>query len=190
MIQELSIKDYKAFENAHIPIKPLTIFLGANSVGKSSIIQLLLLLQQTSKEDYKSYKSALKLYGGYVNLGDSKNLFRKQDHTKDIEIGFKINDKSLKEFLKQELLKDYTETFSRIPKYLPIKAFLELRNKEIKNKSDFEDLIDAYIKIISKDGSVQDFIKEIRWFLSSNGNIKIDELKQENKSNLIKVYNA
>jgi len=65
MIKEINIKNYKAFDSASIPIKPITILLGANSVGKSSIIQLLLLLQQTSKEDYKSYKSALKLYGGW-----------------------------------------------------------------------------------------------------------------------------
>lgn len=190
MIQEISVKNYKAFDEAAIPIKPITIFLGANSVGKSSIIQLLLLLQQTSKEDYKSYKSALKLYGGYVNLGDSINLFRKQDDTKNIEIGFKVKDREFKEFLKNELLSYYVETISRISKYIPVKGLLELRNKEIRDKKDFEKYIDVFIKIISKESSAGDFIKEIKWLLSSNSAIKIDDLNPSNKSMLLKIYTA
>ncbi|MCL3781384.1 hypothetical protein EMN47_13420 [Prolixibacteraceae bacterium JC049] len=54
MLQKIHVENYKAFESADIPIKPITILLGANSVGKSSIIQLLLLLQQTGKEGLKS----------------------------------------------------------------------------------------------------------------------------------------
>ena len=72
MIQNINIENYKAFETAKIPLRPITILLGANSVGKSSIIQLMLMLQQTGKTGLKSYKSPLKLYGGYVNLGDKQ----------------------------------------------------------------------------------------------------------------------
>ena len=48
MIQKISFQNYKAFERGEIKIKPITILLGANSVGKSSIINLLLMLQQTA----------------------------------------------------------------------------------------------------------------------------------------------
>lgn len=190
MIQELYIKDYKAFDEAKIPIKPITIFLGANSVGKSSIIQLLLLLQQTSKEDYKSYKSALKLYGGYVNLGASINLFRKQDKTKDLNISFTIKDKDFKTFLKTEIFNYFIETFSRIPKYIPIKAFLELRNREINSLKDFEDYLDSLIKVVSKEKTATEFVKEIQWFLSSSSSIKIIDLTNDNKSGLLKLYTS
>ena len=61
MLTKLSLKHYKAFENASVNIRPITILLGANSVGKSSIIQLFLMLQQTGRAGLKSYKSALKL---------------------------------------------------------------------------------------------------------------------------------
>ncbi len=190
MIKELTTKNYKAFEEAKIPLKPISIFLGANSVGKSSIIQLLLLLQQTSKEDYKSYKSSLKLYGGYVNLGNPKNLFRKQDVSKDIEIGFTVKDKQFKDFLKNELIKQFVETFSRIPRYLPIKSFLELRNKDIDNIKDFEDYLDTFIKLATKESTANDFINEIRWILHSNSFIKIDDLNIKNKKNLLRLYSS
>ncbi|TJZ49870.1 hypothetical protein FAZ15_22190 [Sphingobacterium olei] len=188
MIKEISVKEYKAFENASIPIKPITIFLGANSVGKSSIIQLLLLLQQTSKEDYKSYKSALKLYGGYVNLGGAKNLFRKQDTTKDIEISFKIKEKEFKSFLRNELFEYFIESISRIPKYIPIKAFLEIRNRDIKSKKDFEEYLNVLIKIISTEHSAKEFVNEVKWFLSSRSIIRIDDFTQKSKSTLLKSY--
>lgn len=48
MIESIKLQNYKAFEDVTIPIKPLTIFVGANSVGKSSIIQML--LHQTAEE--------------------------------------------------------------------------------------------------------------------------------------------
>lgn len=47
MISSISLHNYKAFSNVTIPLRPLTILLGANSVGKSSILQMLMLLHQT-----------------------------------------------------------------------------------------------------------------------------------------------
>ena len=40
MLNKLSFKNYKAFAEGQVKIKPITILLGANSVGKSSIMQL------------------------------------------------------------------------------------------------------------------------------------------------------
>ena len=48
MKKSFSVENYKAFEKGTIELKPITILLGANSVGKSSLIQLLLLMQQTA----------------------------------------------------------------------------------------------------------------------------------------------
>ncbi|EGR0106703.1 AAA family ATPase, partial [Vibrio vulnificus] len=47
MLNRISGKNYKAFEDFNLQISPLTILLGANSCGKSSLINLFLLLSQT-----------------------------------------------------------------------------------------------------------------------------------------------
>jgi len=48
MIKEYQISNFKPFAGAAtIPIRPITLIFGANSSGKSSIIQSLLLLKQT-----------------------------------------------------------------------------------------------------------------------------------------------
>ena len=55
MVSGIKFNNYKAFREGHLEIKPITILLGANSVGKSSLIQLFLLLQETAiSENYKT----------------------------------------------------------------------------------------------------------------------------------------
>lgn len=100
MINKISFKNYKAFAKGELKVRPLTILLGANNVGKSSILQLLLLLQQTALTG-TNYQSALKLNGGYVSLGEAINLFRNKETQSilTLEIDFKSNEifSSLKE---------------------------------------------------------------------------------------------
>ena len=97
MIEKIKIKNYKAFKEATIPFKPITIFLGANNAGKSSIIRLILLLQQTATADAESYKSALKLHGR-INMGSPENLFYRKDTKKNIEMSFDMKDDNLHAF--------------------------------------------------------------------------------------------
>lgn len=95
MISTIFLKNYKAFDEVTIPIKPLTILLGANSVGKSSIIQMLMLLHQTAEERGGSYSSALKIYGNYVNLGAFENLFKGKKTDKPLRVCLSFSSSSL-----------------------------------------------------------------------------------------------
>lgn len=47
MIDFIRLTNFKSHKDNHIPIKPLTVLSGKNGVGKSSVIQALLLLRQT-----------------------------------------------------------------------------------------------------------------------------------------------
>ena len=47
MITRLSLKNFKAFKELEdLKIKPITIFTGTNSCGKSSLLQSVLLLKR------------------------------------------------------------------------------------------------------------------------------------------------
>lgn len=66
MLRELQLANFKAFgEKVRIPIRPLTLIFGANSSGKSSIFQALLLLKQTL-EEAQSPKTLLLFKGNLV----------------------------------------------------------------------------------------------------------------------------
>lgn len=93
MIKKFSFKNYKAFEKGEIELKPITILLGVNSVGKSSILQFLLMLEQTLNSS-KPYRSALKLNGEHVSLGENENIFHNHKVIKPIE--FTVTTDSIK----------------------------------------------------------------------------------------------
>ena len=188
MLPNIHLKNYKAFQQATIPLKPITILLGANSVGKSSLIQLMLMLQQTGKAGFKSYKSPLKLYGGYVNLGDSINLFRNQNDKEPLQIGFDIKSNRLKNYLKEELIDGYSKNFIQLPLYLPIKGLHELRKKEISSITDFEVYIDGLIDVLSKEETKGAFINEINWILRQKYDYYLPQIRRSTKKQFIDAY--
>lgn len=72
MITSLSLENFKSFQKLdNLEIKPLTILLGRNSCGKSSIIQSLLLLKQTIGEENES---DLNVEGKYLKFNSLKDI--------------------------------------------------------------------------------------------------------------------
>jgi len=81
LIQNLSIKNFKCFEEVDVEFAPITLLAGANSSGKSSLIYSLLAVLQT--EQFPFYLSP---NGKYVNLGGFEEMVYKKDISKIIEI--------------------------------------------------------------------------------------------------------
>lgn len=73
MLTNLSLVNFKAFQNLdRMKLRPITIICGANSCGKSSIMQSLLLLKQTFES--KSTTNTVLMNGKYVRLGNVENV--------------------------------------------------------------------------------------------------------------------
>ncbi len=101
MISSIGFKNYKAFASGELAFKPITILLGANSVGKSSIIQLILMLLQSATD--KADLSALKTNGEIVSFGNIANLFRDRNTAKPIELSIGL-DNTYTHWLRRRLL--------------------------------------------------------------------------------------
>ena len=87
MLREYRLTNFKAFgDTVTIPIRPLTLIFGANSSGKSSIFQSLLLLKQTL-EEAKNPETALLLKGSLVDLGTYSDFVHR--HEIDRDFGFR-----------------------------------------------------------------------------------------------------
>ena len=85
MLREYRLTNFKAFgETVTIPIRPLTLIFGANSSGKSSIFQSLLLLKQTL-EEAKNPKTALLPKGSLVDLGTYRDFVHRHDSSRNFE---------------------------------------------------------------------------------------------------------
>ena len=81
MLKEYQIENFKAFAGpVNIPIKPITLIFGANSSGKSSIFQSLLMLKQTLQEGKDSNVSLLPR-GNIVDLGSFREFIHNHNIT-------------------------------------------------------------------------------------------------------------
>ncbi len=76
MFTEISMTNFKSWrETGPVRMAPLTAFFGANSSGKSSLLQMLLLLKQTAESNDRGL--VLKtgsMQPGYVNLGTPQEI--------------------------------------------------------------------------------------------------------------------
>lgn len=87
MIKSIFLHNFKCFEEQILPFNNLTLLAGLNGVGKSSILQSLLLLRQ-SKLDGSLDRIGLSLNGDLVEMGMVKDIFF-EGANKD-EIGFSL----------------------------------------------------------------------------------------------------
>ena len=74
MINELTIKGLKCFEEAEFHFKNLTLLAGKNSMGKSTVIQALLAMIQKGKNPFR---------GEYIDIGKISELKNKYVGSKE-----------------------------------------------------------------------------------------------------------
>ena len=101
MIKKLTLKNFKAFEEETFNIAPLTLITGINGMGKSSIIQSLLLLKDNYNIKNLTTGHPISLTGDLVDLETAESLcyFKANDRKVSIDIvdensleGNKLND--------------------------------------------------------------------------------------------------
>jgi len=88
-IDEIRVKGYKSIKNEAISLRPITILAGANSSGKSSIMQPLLLLKQTLEEKNPAISLLLPGKNVYLTQYDQIRPKFKMNENVEFEIGLK-----------------------------------------------------------------------------------------------------
>jgi predicted ATPase len=85
LINSLSLENFKCFEKLDVKFAPITLLTGANSSGKSSLINAILAVLQT--EQFPFYLSP---NGKYVNMGSFEEMAKKGAKTFDINISINL----------------------------------------------------------------------------------------------------
>ncbi len=96
-ITRISVAGFKSIrDKISIDIRPLTILAGANSSGKSSFMQPLLMLKQTLEASYDP--GPLLLQGPHVNFSEVKQFLTKSDTSakKQFSVGLKVGEEQEK----------------------------------------------------------------------------------------------
>ena len=84
MLTRLKLKNFKAWREADLQFGRVTGFFGANSAGKSSILQLLLLLKQTRNATDRGLVLDFGEPADMANLGTFKDVVYRHDERKRI----------------------------------------------------------------------------------------------------------
>lgn len=84
MLQSVELTNFKCFRQQIFPLSNLTILAGLNGMGKSSLLQSLLLLRQSN--DDAGLKQGLKLNGSYVNLGSALDVLYEEVDDESLSI--------------------------------------------------------------------------------------------------------
>ncbi|MCP9340344.1 DUF3696 domain-containing protein [Stutzerimonas xanthomarina] len=87
MIDAVTLKNFKGFKSAEIPLAPLTVLTGLNSSGKSTVLQSLGVLRQSIDAGFLSSGSWL-LNGPFVELGAGSDVLHEDSDSEEISIGF------------------------------------------------------------------------------------------------------
>lgn len=85
MINKIAIRNFKSIQDKSFPLRNLNVLLGLNGQGKSSFIQVLLMLRQSSDNLKKGF---LNINGELIKIGKAKDAlyqFAKGDLHFDIE---------------------------------------------------------------------------------------------------------
>ena len=92
MITRLTIENFKAFQYAELNLTELNLLTGINGVGKSSVIQALLLLRQSRNMD------GLALKGDLIDIGLGRDALNAQAENDTIKFSLKLSDDQFAEY--------------------------------------------------------------------------------------------
>lgn len=107
---KISIQNFKSIGDlSNYELKPLTILSGTNSSGKSSFIQLLLLLKQTIEIDSSKYP--LFIEGKYYTVKNYLDIIRGKDSSNKLKIEFSLDKKDF-EFFGERVARSIFDSYS------------------------------------------------------------------------------
>lgn len=93
MIKELELKNFKCFDKLHLEMEALNVLAGINSMGKSSVIQALLLLRQSY--EMNAIERGVHLNGELVKIGTGYDLLNRNSNEEFIGIEIRVEDNKI-----------------------------------------------------------------------------------------------
>jgi predicted ATPase len=183
MLDNMTLKNFKSFKKLNgLKTRPITILCGANSCGKSTILQSLLLLKQTFES--KNPNQTLLLNGRFTKLGYFKDLVYQKETKEMITLEFcfnissDINDftnskKAPIHFLFKHFIDDLDEGEKNSKFLVSYKVSIQKDSKNESKESEYLKSIqikEVKIQIIKKSNNKRQIISKIS-IINSHDNL-------------------
>ncbi len=169
LINSLGLKNFKCFEELDVKFAPITLLTGANSSGKSSLINAILAVLQT--EQFPFY---LSINGKYINLGGFEEIIFGKDISKELTIEINLQSRQISEL-------HYNTVWRSDINGLPVLHNLELKNVRldlsiVKDKNEYIVNINQHKQVSNKKTPSKPFSRIIKQILK-------DEIPIHNSQN-------
>lgn len=128
MINGIGLRNFRSFVNeTYVELKPITVLVGKNSSGKSSLLRTFPLLRQSVEENTTG---PILWYGRLVDFGDFTDVLSKNSENKEITFSFSLK-------ISQELAQRYSYYRYTDPSKRPfsVEAELTVYSKDKKTKT-------------------------------------------------------
>jgi len=107
-LKKIKISNFRAFsKSVDIRIRPITVLIGPNSSGKSTLIKFLLMLQQTLETGEDAF---LVTEGRHVSLGRFEDLKNRSSDAQHLEFEMELETEALPQNRIDEIKKRLTQT--------------------------------------------------------------------------------
>ncbi|WP_406242052.1 DUF3696 domain-containing protein [Tissierella carlieri] len=107
MLENIAVKNFKCFKELYLEMSNLNVFAGINNMGKSTIIQALLLLRQSY--EMSSISKGLHLNGNITSIGTGYDLLHRNSEEDGFEISVQCNEEIYKWRYKYNRDSDFQE---------------------------------------------------------------------------------
>ena len=174
LITNLFLQNFKGFgyPGQNIPMNRITLLFGANSAGKTSIIQSLLLLNQTITETTDP-STVLLPNGNLISLGSFREFVHKHEINREIKIGiesehedkmcfsFRLHNNLMKMSSFEGIAKQWLRNVSKIQNWETIRFRGEStgRNQYNMKYINYEQRFD---KLLNESSFLEGLIEEVR----------------------------
>lgn len=92
MLNYLQIENFKSLQAVSIPVEKMNLYFGMNGMGKSSVIQSLLLLRQSLWKNNGNDLDTIYLNGGLESIGTVKEAFCQNFETPEMRFYLKFSE--------------------------------------------------------------------------------------------------
>lgn len=118
IIRAISISNFKGFtDEVRVPLRPITLLFGANSAGKSSVMQSLQLMREVLERGSANIDRTVQ-GGDTIDLGGFQNFVHNHDISKPVSVRVEMDlgDELIPEFF-EDAIEDRSEVDSSVWKF-------------------------------------------------------------------------
>lgn len=112
MITELRLKNFKCLKDDSFPLSKINVFAGRNGIGKSSLLQSMLLIAQSL--DDNGLLKRVKINGTFLQLGTYRDIISKDGNDSNVIIRLTSDDSPEGDFVELIIAEDQEPSYATI----------------------------------------------------------------------------